>query len=215
MKLITATLVMMITLAAQAQHAEPRTFTSPDHEFAFSVPASYALYNDGKGGCGQPSGNLPRPVSGYGWDGRYPLKMRALVCIAYPASAFPNTTFLGAALQFWDVTNLNTRADCESFAPPQGLAVNPNVPAQNSIHTEQINGINFVAGSFGAVATGTVFDMILYRTFHNGRCYEMATGVNFGDYPGDSGETKLFSRAQVKLVHEQLRQVLMTFRFLR
>ncbi len=184
-------------VAQSRRQPQMETFTSPDGSFAFRYP-------DWLVNCKTETNNLScnayMPIcSG--------LDESSLACIAYPREKVPEQqTFGGAAFVVAIENDAHDEKACLQI---------PDLPpaSWSHPHTKKINGVKFWVIHTGGVATGNTIDQQVYRTFHNGVCYELGinlSGVNPMQY--DPPYPKYYD---VEKVQSPLRQVLESFRFLK
>jgi hypothetical protein len=128
-----------------------------------------------------------------------------VVCIAYPAERMKGTNFQAAAFSVSELNPTTTQAEC--------LKVKEPPPHVGTARKETVNGVTFTVVETDGVATGNLSEGYVYRTFHRDKCYELNIRIAFSNpaYP-DPGTMKNFD---LKLVHQRLRQVLDTFKFVK
>ena len=125
-----------------------------------------------------------------------------VACIAYPAETLNGTNFQAAAFSVSQL-HVTTADECLQVTEPH--------PATS--RKEKVNGETFDVFDVGGVALGNVSDADAYRSFHQGRCYELGVRVAFSNIANfDPGTVKEFN---VNPVDRALRSVLNTFKFLK
>jgi hypothetical protein len=115
------------------------------------------------------------------------------------------TSFQAAAFSVSELRAATTQAEC--------LKVEEPPPHVGSAHKETVNGETFTVIETDGVATGNLIGGYVYRSFHRDKCYELDIRIAFSNPANaDPGTMKNFD---FKLVHQRLKQVLDTFRFIR
>jgi hypothetical protein len=128
-----------------------------------------------------------------------------VTCIAYPAEGMKGTNFQAAAFSVSELKAATTQAEC--------LKVEEPPPHVGSVHKETVNGVTFTVIETDGVATGNLIDGYVYRSFHRSKCYELDIRIAFSDPAyADTGTMKNFD---LKAVHDGLKQVLDTFKFVK
>jgi hypothetical protein len=154
------------TLGAQGPAHPLRMYTAPDRAFAFRY--SGELIN-----CEQdpdPTHNCSAyhpvcgviPGFGIGQD------QTSVVCLAYPRNKHTSTPTFEAATFSIEVSNPGAKdKDCSA------------TPAQEAYlkrrGTRTIRGVVFAAYSFVQAGTNQRVNGVVYRTFHKGKCYQLAS----------------------------------------
>jgi hypothetical protein len=150
-------------------HAEAlKTFTAPDGAFSFLywnslirckwIPEVWA-----PAGCSayQPTcDDLADPGHG----------QTSIGCFAYPKNKFSDTNLEAATFSVEVVDEHTTAKSCLAGPDLGGLGVDKH-------GITRIHGASFAAFEFGEGGMNQGVDVELYRTFHNGKCYQL--GVNF------------------------------------
>ena len=136
---------------------------------------------------------------------------RTLVCLAYPKAQFKNSpTFEAATFSVAEVMQAASEKVCLTASPDWVVYPNPN-----GLVTI-INGIKFRSFEVDGAGLGHSFNGQVYRTFHRGRCYELAIRTVMSS-PGafDPGTIKEFTKADWNEVQRPLKQALESFRFVK
>lgn len=177
-----------------------RTFTSPDGAFQVNYSGSLVkCESDARGNWKTYICLTYVPICNADPSGG------TVLCLAYPrGKTAQGTIFDSAAFSVTEITDADSQSKCLRLSDP---------PAQyQSVHPVTINGTEFVTAELGGVASGHVLDGDVYRTFHQGRCYELDIRIVTYDGTGyDPGTLKGFD---LKPVKRSLQQVLASFKFL-
>jgi hypothetical protein len=113
------------------------------------------------------------------------------------------TNFQAAAFSVSELKAATT-AEC--------LRVEEPPPHAGSVHKETVNGVTFTVIETDGVATGNLIDGYVYRSFHREKCYEMDVRIAFSSHAYGLETMKNFD---VEVVHQRLKQVLDTFKFVK
>jgi len=128
-----------------------------------------------------------------------------VTCIAYPAGGIKGTNFQAAAFSVSELKAATTEAEC--------LIVGKPPPHVGTAHRETLNGVVFAVVETDGVATGNLIDSSTYRSFHRNKCYELDVRIAFSNPANaDPATMKTFD---LKIVHDRLKQVLDTFKFVK
>ena len=203
-------LVLASLSALEAQEASARkdrrtSFTSTDGAFYFEYPASFVRCERNPN---QPDRWGPdesceafTPVcsdfSGQS-DG-------TVTCVAYPAERMKGTNFQAAAFSVSEIRAAGTQAEC--------LKVEEPPPHVGSVRKENVNGIIFTVIETDGVAAGNLMDGYVYPRFHQEKCYELDVRIAFSNH-ADTGPGTM-KNFDIKLIHQRLKQVLDTFKFVK
>lgn len=179
------------------------TFDSPDGTFRFNY--SRALVSCQKSTSQsdlwlpENSCNAYTPVcSNYSCD-----SSGTLACIAYPANEMKGSNFEAAAFSVSELKQAGSEAECLKVDEPPPHAGRPQV--------ETVNGVKFEVTETDGVAAGNLMEGYVYRAFHKGRCYELDIRIAYWNSAyADPGAVKDFD---MKAVHDRLKRVLGTFKF--
>ncbi len=194
-------LLLIAVASATAQHKSPEAtesvYTSPDGIFQFRYSASWNLF--------------PKPSS------ESETCQGKLVCVESPPEYYKGYDFADATFwvrfPLWRVglapaQPVLTKSDCLNFRTHT-----------EPVSTITINGVKFTTLSLVGAALGTTHFSRLFRTFHDGKCYELVTdlsrissGYEKNDYV--RGRIKHFSKADEKRVRAVLNSMVASFRFL-
>ena len=201
-------LMPFVTLRGQedsAHKGRKNGFTSTDGTFHFEYPASLVR-------CGRNPNQPDRWEPDESCEAYTPVcsdfscqSDGTVTCIAYPAERMQGTNFQAAAFSVSELRAATTQAEC--------LKVEEPPPHVGSAHKETINGETFLVIETDGVATGNLIDGYVYRSFHKDKCYELDIRIASSNPAyADPGTMKNFD---LKLVHQRLKQVLDTFKFIR
>jgi hypothetical protein len=184
------------------------TFTSTDAGFRFGYPVSFALYA-GKG-SDKNSTSSYIPVC----------HADSTACVMYPSGKYEGTNFGAAAFEAGEIVEANTEQKCLTFEALQIVRDSDRGPRQEYVLTarpiEKINGIAFRVGRRGGAALGHLDENRFYRTFHNGRCYELSTNITWTSWAAfPPGTVKRFTEKDEKQVFQTLKQILDSFELVR
>jgi hypothetical protein len=196
------------TLWAQSDPEPLRTFTAPDAAFSFR-------YWDHLIRCKKiPEVWAPDECSAYHptCDDLADLtgkRQTSIACFAYPKNKFTDTKAFEAATFSVEVVDEHATAkSCLAGPEAEGLDVDKH-------GTTRIQGVSFAAFEFGEGGMNQGVDVELYRTFHNGKCYQL--GINRASANAtvfDPPERDL-TDADEREVNGTLKQALKSFRFLK
>lgn len=171
-----STIVSISLFSPSQSSASPadNTYTSPDKTFQFNYPNNLVPCHknaqqpekwDPAGAC-----NASVPICSSG--GRN--QTGVLACFGFKAGPTQTgTTFQGAAFSVADLGQMKDLAACLQASKPQGS------PGQWD--KKQINGTEFMVTDTGGGGAGHWSGGQVYRTLHDGRCYELNTLVT-GSY---------------------------------
>ena len=194
---------MLAAQEAPRNQKSTHTFTSPDGAFRFNY--SRALVpcrrhpDQTNRWTPDVSCNAYTPVcSNFSCDSG-----GTVACIAYPAHQMQGTNFQAAAFSVNVLKQIVTESEC--------MKVDESRPrrAKNQV----VNGVRFKVTETDGVGLGNFIDDDVYRTFHNGKCYELDVRIassKVEDY--EPGKVKSFDSDQVQ---RALKAVLASFAFLR
>jgi hypothetical protein len=128
-----------------------------------------------------------------------------VTCIAYPVEGMKDTNFQAAAFSVSELKAAATEAKCLKVEEPS--------PHVGSPRKETVNGITFTVIETDGVACGNLSDGYVYRSFHRNKCYELDVRIAFSNPANaDPATMKTFD---LKTVHDRLKQVLDTFKFVK
>jgi hypothetical protein len=133
----------------------------------------------------------------------------AKACFAYPKEKFKDKPhFLAASFFVSEIQSAKTENACLKGSP-DWYVIN------SEAGTTTINHVPFTAFEIGDNWAGAGQSGPAYRTFHNGKCYELGiqTVISRADY--DAGTVKEFTKKDLSEVEGRLRQVLNSFVFLK
>jgi hypothetical protein len=214
MKTLIVFAVLGLAITGSAQQSL-KTFTSPNGLFRFQ-------YSDVLVNCmpEQAPGNPIKPTiseatvpdscmsqgascGGPGSEGR------ALACFAYPKERFEDKPhFVAATFFVSEILSAKTGKEC--------LKGSPNWFVINSKPgTTTINRVTFETFEIGDNWTSGGQSGPAYRTFHNGKCYELGIQTVTSRAEYDPGTVKEFTEQDQSEVTGRLRQALDSFVFLK
>ena len=133
----------------------------------------------------------------------------AKACFAYPKEEFKDKPhFVAASFFVSEIKSAKTENVCLKGSPDWYL-INPKAG------TTTINHVAFKTFEIGDNWTGHGQSGPAYRTFHNGKCYELGiqTVISRAEY--DPGTVKEFTKKDASEVEGRLRQALNSFVFLK
>jgi hypothetical protein len=165
-----------------------QTFRSDGTQFTY--PVSYTLYT----GAGQgPSDTC----------------QSAVACVVYPRDRYAGTNFLAASFEERVIDGAKTKRSCLT---PQ---MNARIPEFTVARDPKIiNGVQFLHGTSADNAASLYLSTDLYRTFYQGRCYELSISLatnSFGSF--DPGTVREFTSNDDQRVRRELTTILDSFRF--
>lgn len=178
-----------------------RTFTSPEGTFRFNYPtAMVSCHKKSDETVWLPDDcNAYTPVcSNFSCD-----STGTVACVAYPADEMKGSNFEAAAFSVSELKQAGSESEC--------LKVDDPPPHVGQPQDEMVNGVKFEVIETDGVAAGNLLDGYLYRAFHKGRCYELDIRIAYWNPANaDPGTVKDFD---IKAVHDHLKRVLGTFKF--
>jgi len=128
----------------------------------------------------------------------------AIACLAYPSGEYKGYNFVAAAFSVPAISGIN-EGEGE-------LARVCDVP----FHRATINRIKFRTVNCGEVGLGSSYYTELYRTCHEGTCYELDVMIATSEYANyDPGTIKRFTAKDCNRVRGRLKRMVDTFRFLK
>lgn len=168
--------------------AVQRTFVSRDGSFRFKYPDWLIV-------CGK---NTPKeacltymPIC----------DDNAAACVTYATARYEGYNFEGAAFSVNELPQARTQSECVGSMPPP-------------VHTESVNGVEFSASHQSSAGMGHGLSEHSYRTFHRGKCYELAIRIATASLGGYlPGAIKEFTREDEQAVWENLEKVMSSFTF--
>jgi hypothetical protein len=205
-----ATLVAAFCTVLSAQEApsnqtNTRTFTGPDGAFRFSY--SRALVS-----CRRHPDQTTRWAPDDTCSAYTPVCSNfscdsggTVACIAFPAKQMKGTNFQAAAFSVNELKKVVAESECMKLDEPP--------PHMGKVENETVNGVTYKVTETDGVAMGNFIDGHVYRTFHNGKCYELDVRIassNIANY--EPGTVKSFDSDEVQ---RALKAVVASFTFLR
>jgi len=187
-----------------------RTFTSPDGIFQFKysevlVDCTSAGLQENGTGSSLPESCMSQGAicGGPGSEGS------AMACFAYPKEGFKDKPLFVAATFFVsEIQSAKTEKVCLKGSP-DWLVIN------SKAGTTTINHVTFKTFEIGDNWTGGGQSGPAYRTFHNGKCYELGIQTVTSRAVYDPGTVKEFTKKDWSEVEGRLRQALNSFVFLK
>jgi hypothetical protein len=187
-----------------------RTFTSPDGMFQFKYSdvvvdcTSAALQENGTGSSVPESCMSQGQIcDGPGSEGS------TMACFAYPNERFKDKPlFVAATFYVSGIQSAKTEGVCLNGSP-DWLVLNSKVSTTTINHVAFktfVIGDNWMSGGQSGAA---------YRTFHNGKCYELGIQTSTSRAVFDPGTVKEFTKKDWSEVEGRLRQALNSFVFLK
>jgi hypothetical protein len=126
--------------------------------------------------------------------------------VAYPHAPYKNTNFNGAAFFVGEDSDAKTEKQCEHF--------DELTTDEKTTHWKTIGGVKFKVASGGEGGLGHAMGEDVYRTFHNGKCYDLEVRITEASFANfDPGTIREFKDSEK--VSAELRSVLVSFRFLK
>jgi hypothetical protein len=186
-----------------------RTFTSPDGIFQFKYSdllVDCTSVGPQENGAGS---SLPEScISQGGLCGDASSDASTIACYAYPRDRFKDKpAFVAAAFFAAEFKAATSRKTCL-----EGSQWNVE-----GIESATINGAHFKVFHVSDNGMGNSLDEHLYRTFHQGKCYELgiqtATSTRGEDDP--AGTIKEFTKKDSDEVQGRLKHAVHSFRFLK
>lgn len=166
------------------------TYTSPDkYGFSIKYPSGFGFTTD----LSKVQGLSYIPVC----------DQTMVACIYLTRDTFKATNFDGAGVSI-NIVPLATADDCYNFKVPTN-------EAQTQIGDVTINGVVFKSATGGGGAAGHLDKLQIYRTIHDGTCWEISQDVvstNIGNYPPGT-----VSQFDENAVWQKLQGVVDTFEF--
>lgn len=171
-------------------------YASATYHFSFVYPDTYDLL-EGEGILKRTQGkHVGIPVCDL---------LTALACVIYPADNLQDPSFEAAAFSVNDISKGATEQDCLGFADQLPR------PGGEQLATEpvRLNGQLFRYASTTTTLAGHAQFAQRYRSFHNGRCYELRIAISFSDVaPALSPSEKVLDHEDAKKTHRSLKLIL-------
>lgn len=125
-------------------------------------------------------------------------------CLYYNGKKYKNTNFETAGVGFYILKNIGEEA-C--------LSVN-DYHGRKDLHSETINGIEFIVFSSGDAAMGHYASDRVYRTFQNGECYVFIARIGVSQFENyEPGTIEKFTPEMEKKVRNALKKILQGITF--
>jgi hypothetical protein len=198
---------LSIPLSAQTTQ---RTFTSPDGIFQFKysdvlVDCTSVGEQENGAGSSVPESCMSQGAicDGPGSGGT------ALACFTYPKEKFiDKPSFVAASFFVSEIQAAKTEKVCLKGSP-DWFVINPKAG------TTTINHVTFKTFEIGDNWTGHGQSGPAYRTFHDGKCYELGIQTVMSRAEYDPGTVNKFTKKDSSEVERRLRQALNSFVFLK
>jgi hypothetical protein len=187
-----------------------RTFTSPDGIFQFKYPdvlVDCMSARKQEKGIGS---SVPESCASQGSIcGGMGSEESTVACFAYPKERFKDSPhFVAATFYVSEILSAKGEEVCLKGSP-DWLVIKSEAEATT------INHIAFKAFEIGDSWTGGGQSGPAYRTFHNGKCYELGIQNVFSRAEYDPGTVKEFTKKDSSEVEARLRQAFNSFVFLK
>jgi hypothetical protein len=210
-----AALFLLLAIFSVSQ----KTYTSADRSFEIRYPTSYVLMA-GSDIHEEPEG--PQSVADQpyipvcsGYNRSTPDGKTLLACIMYSPDEYRGTNLGGSGLQISEIKFAKSEDACIHL-PPSPTSEHPTFELSKQSPLLMINGVRFAHGTNEGVAAGHSNQSDQYRTFHQGRCYELAINLSETSFAAlEPGAVREFTSKNRSKVHAELTKVLKTFKFLR
>jgi hypothetical protein len=191
--------------AQQPANTQSTTFTAPGGAFHFSYPRNFQVCTKGKiQSCVQSF----IPVC----------EEDSLVCVAYPAAEFKNTSFEAAAFQVREIfreENMTADVCVTPYPRRDGGTVTdwPEFLISAKHPVEMIGGVQFLHGINGGAATSHSIGIDLYRALYRDRCFELSISEAATEPHVTDPPMKTLTAAQQKELDRTMSDILHSFRF--
>jgi hypothetical protein len=213
------TIAICLFCVALAGHAQTtKVFTSPDATFRFE-------YGDVLENCTpQPTTTTPTPSASGSGSTQAPSVPRSCMvqgeacdgpgsggttkaCFAYPNEKYEGSQFVAASFYVSEIDSDKTKAACVKGSHDWSVIKPGTITSINHITFEKFEiGDNWTSGGQYGPA---------YRTFHNGRCYEIGIQIFISRAVYDDGPAKNLAKEQWSEIERSLNEPLDTFVFLK
>jgi hypothetical protein len=131
-----------------------------------------------------------------------------LVCLAYPRNKYTDTpAFEAAAFSVGVVGKIANEADCRAGS------ANWNVEEKGKAVT--IGGATFHVFRTSSAGMSQGFDQLIYRTFHTGKCYQLAIATAVANAKVFDPPAREMTQLDWNQVNHTLEQVRDSFAFLK
>jgi len=212
-------ITICIFCVAIAGHAQTtKTFTSPDGAFRFKYvdilknctpqPSSTNSISPPSDSRSAETPSIPEAclVQGEACDG--PGSGGATkACFAYPNEKFKGSRFVAGSFYVSEIDSDKTKAACLRGSHDWFLIKQGTITSINHIEFKKFEiGDNWTSGGQYGPA---------YRTFHNGRCYEIGIQTFISRAVYDDGPAKDLTKKQWSEIERSLNEPLNTFVFLK
>ncbi len=131
-----------------------------------------------------------------------------MMCLAYPPGEFRKSELQAAAFAVSRIDNFRSASECTQKWPRRNTS---------GMHSEKISGVKFEAADAEESANNHANSETIYRTFHEGVCYELDVNVAIAQpaaFAPEDAPRKL-TAAEREQVKSKLMQALAGFRFLK
>jgi hypothetical protein len=196
---------------AQSHTEALKTFTAPDGAFSFR-------YWDHLNRCKW----IPEVWDGDGCSAYHPTcddladpghGQTSIACFGYPKNKFTDTNLEAATFSVEVVDEHTTAKSClagPDLKGPEGGGLDVDKHGTTRIHR-----VSFASFEFGEGGMNQGVDVELYRTFHNGKCYQL--GVNFATANPEVFDPPIraLTDKDEKEINGRLEEARKSFRFLK
>jgi hypothetical protein len=175
-----------VTTSASPMTTTPATVTSapPPAPILPGVPSQ--VYFDAQFGF-----SLTRPASALvvdqGFEGYLPLTQTAVVAFTLPDQLFAGTNLTEAGVYIG--ASSSAAAVSQWDAPVADLG-------EKAAGSEDIGGVTFAVFTSTGAAAGNIYDEKVFRTLHDGICFEIVELLHSGEIGNYGPEVKQFDRAR-------------------
>jgi hypothetical protein len=205
--LVVIVLAALSNVEAIGQSPRLKTFTSPDGTFQFTYPDAYPLYD-------------PNSIAEVNSHYFVPMcEDTAIACIEYPGMKYKGTDFERAGFEVLQTKagtkgNVSDRPQIRTLLPEYSYRTAFVIPKDKPV--QKINGVRFVHGEAGGVATGNSIGTDLYRNFHDGKCYELRINIIMSNIAHDEPDTQpKLSHLEYVHIESDLNKILLSLKFLK
>jgi len=184
-----------------AEDVKVHTYKSPDGSFTFQYAEPLLLcQHDGENWTPNEYCKSQRPLCG---DSN--MVDQAIACVAEPRPKGP-VTLAEATFAVSVIAQANNAENCFNDLQKSELSSNPK--------TVELHGSVFHVTYFSDAATSQSWNIRAYRTFHDGKCYELTrTIADVSTGPYDPGQIVITSQQERTAIEERLQETLESFRF--
>jgi hypothetical protein len=184
--------IVMLTSICELGLAEDiplgwQTYRSPDYGFSLSYPSDFKVY------AGTPSYEEAQ-------HSMIPICERETVaCFEYSGGAYKGTRLQAAGVAVNVLRAARTEQQCAAIDT-----------GSYPVRKTRIGGLRFYFGETGGAAGGTAIGGPVYRTFHEGTCFELAALFVTDNTEHEPGEVRKLDAVKLE---KQLDRIVHTIRF--